>query len=208
MLCLVNIAIMKYVVEGIMSDVSDSVSALFREDLLPRVDPDSLTPPNHFRTTQCYNEAVDSALRAHEASLALLFGALSETRGAAKNLLSFKAWTIFLRRIDLIGAVSDARPHSLTGLTFLTSLLLHYLLPHLAAEVPSALSTRTLMHRHASWCILVHPRARRICRSATRRSASSGHAWGLPILTRPDPKSALRTSRLKAFSKASAALRR
>ena len=106
MLCVVNIAIMKYVLEGTMSDVSDSVCMLFREEILPKVDPDALLPPNHFRTTQCYHESVDATLRAHEASLAMLFKALAEPRGPAKKLLSFKAWSSFLRQVQLIGVVS------------------------------------------------------------------------------------------------------
>ena len=81
----------------------------FREDILPKVDPDALLPPNHFRTTLCYNEAVDSVLRAHEASLQVLFRALREPRGPAKKLLSFKSWSAFLRRMELIGVVTAAR---------------------------------------------------------------------------------------------------
>lgn len=113
-LCLVNIAILRYVHEGTISDVSDAVgedggtnecrphtalpprarapthsliripspslcippschqvTALF-QDILPKVDPAALQPPNSFRTAYCYYQEADACLRYHERSLTVL----------------------------------------------------------------------------------------------------------------------------------------
>ena len=88
-----------------MSDVSEAVNRLLSVDILSRAARvlGSVEDVNDFRTRFCYLQSVDEALRRHEQSLRVIFGAITG-RGPGKDssLLSIQEWMAFLRALDLI----------------------------------------------------------------------------------------------------------
>lgn len=97
-------ATMRYVQEGVTDDVSDAVGTLLSDNVLARVDPVALAGPDEFRSEQLYRKEVDDVLRLHEPSLRVIFGALQQRSGPAKKLLTFAAWSGFLRLLEFIHA--------------------------------------------------------------------------------------------------------
>ena len=79
---LVQIAIMRYVMPGVIADVSTAVQALFVEYLLPNADPTVAHPSDATRELLCYNEEVDTVLRRHEDALRMLYTRTTALSGA------------------------------------------------------------------------------------------------------------------------------
>ena len=105
--CIVTIACHKYVVPGELNDVSEAVERLLSHDILARAAKvlGSVEDVNDFRSRFCYTEATDAVLRRHEASLRLLFGALTgRGAGTDANYLCLAEWMTFLRAVDLLEA--------------------------------------------------------------------------------------------------------
>ena len=106
--CLVQTAVMRYVLAGRADDVSTAVHSLLQDDLLPHLDPALSTAPNDTREAICYNEPVDTVLRRHEAALRLIFartcelGGTSMSGGIANKLVSYANWKDFLKIFGLV----------------------------------------------------------------------------------------------------------
>ena len=82
---IVRVAVTKHVLTSrATDDVSDAVSMLVRRDLAPRVPRECEQDSNAFRRRQCYTEAVDAALRAHEPSLRVLYRQYAAGQGLVK----------------------------------------------------------------------------------------------------------------------------
>ena len=99
---------MRYVESGEMADVSDAVHRLCRADIAPRLDSHLFTMPNIFRMKYAYTEAVDDALRLHEASLRLIYERASKlngqsvAKGIANKLVDSDSWNQFCYVFELI----------------------------------------------------------------------------------------------------------
>jgi len=118
MCAVVLLAINKYVLPGVVIDVSDALHRLIWRDLTPRLNAASdeqgggggaspIFEPNEFREEHMYTEAVDLVLRAHEKSLRALFSVISDVKRARTDplpLLSLEGWRAFLRAVELLGA--------------------------------------------------------------------------------------------------------
>lgn len=82
-----------------VDDVSEALHQLLAYDLAPRVSKlFGDIPKRAFRDRFCYTQTVDSALRAHESSVRVIFGAIAAGgRGQeAGLLLSLDEWLTFL----------------------------------------------------------------------------------------------------------------
>lgn len=101
--CVVQLAVMRYVLSGHVISASEAIQRLFNCDIEPRCEPATFLDANDFRREHCYVEATDAVLRRHEPALRLIFAALAVKRGPAKKLLTFEAWAKFMRRVDLVG---------------------------------------------------------------------------------------------------------
>ena len=105
--CLTRLAVMKYVMTGQLSDVSDALSRLFTNDIEPHLDPEIFVPPDTFRREVCYTREVFLALGKHEMSLKVLFGSLAKVGHAVGSkklglLLTLSTWKTLWRRLELI----------------------------------------------------------------------------------------------------------
>ena len=63
---MVNVAVMRHLLEGEQPDLASAVQVLYNEEILPRVvarNGEILTDPNVFRVDELYNEDVDVVLR-------------------------------------------------------------------------------------------------------------------------------------------------
>ena len=132
----VRVAVAKYVMTGELADVSDAIERLVRDDLSRAVTvlPEFLTQDsNLFRRRFCYHEAVDVALRRHEASLRALYnryatggaaggGEQLQRRGNAKevekmsstSLLGLDEWSKLVTDLRLVDAGFSPRLVTLT----------------------------------------------------------------------------------------------
>ena len=83
---IVRVAVTKHVLTTkATDDVSDAVGMLARQDLAPSLSRECGQDSNAFRRRQCYTEAVDGALRAHESSLRVLFQQYATGEGLIRN---------------------------------------------------------------------------------------------------------------------------
>lgn len=104
----VQMAVMRYVLDGDVDDVSTAVQAFLANDIAPKLDPALATPPNETREALCYNEEVDDVLRAHEAALqkiyarACVLSGTSMSGGLANKLVSYANWKDFLKLFKLV----------------------------------------------------------------------------------------------------------
>lgn len=116
---LVQIAIMRYVMPGVIADVSTAVQALFIEYLLPNADPTVAQPSDATRELLCYNEEVDNVLRRHEDALRMLYTRTTALAGAsisgglANKLASISNWRAFLSQVGLVGLDCNEREATL-----------------------------------------------------------------------------------------------
>ena len=101
-------AVMKYVMPGVVNDVSTAVHMLCTKVLVPNADPSIFASSDSTREPMCYNEDVDKVLRKHESSLRVVFKAScklsgqSTSAGIRSRLISYGDWTEFLRIFQLI----------------------------------------------------------------------------------------------------------
>ena len=110
---LVRIAIARYVPNdkkgNPLGDVSDAVEKLFDEHLKPHLPIDALQSSNHFRTTMCYNEKMETILRKHHASMVALYdryARMVHNPGGElqdRKLLSIDEWLLFTKHLELTG---------------------------------------------------------------------------------------------------------
>ena len=104
--CLVNVAIMKYVMPGKASDVSEALHVLLAEHLDARLDKQVFSDYNAFRA-RCYAPEVVEVLSRHEASLRNVFsvaaGGDPSLSPAAGKLLSLGEWRTLLKALGFIG---------------------------------------------------------------------------------------------------------
>ena len=118
---IVRVAVTKHVLTSrATDDVSDAVSMLVRRDLAPRVPRECEQDSNAFRRRQCYTEAVDAALRAHEPSLRVLYRQYAAGQGlvkateadrqaASRELLGLDEWRKFVTDLRLMDHVLTPR---------------------------------------------------------------------------------------------------
>ena len=103
--CLANIAINRYILPGVMNDVSEALKRLLELDIQARMRPNLLADPNVFREAHCYIASTSEYLRCKERSLRNLFLVLAGGgRGAETTLLDLSEWKDFMRAVDLIAA--------------------------------------------------------------------------------------------------------
>jgi len=95
---LLHIAIRRYVMPGVIADVSLALQQLLHRDVRLQLEGDALLDPNVARQSQCYTEPVCVVLKHHERTLRLLFGGLCGRR----EILTLPAWMAFLRTFELI----------------------------------------------------------------------------------------------------------
>ena len=110
LVALINLAIYRYVLPGEEVDVSEALSKLITNLLLPKVDYSICSDPNDFRQQKCYTEETTTALEKHAASLTHIFSALASSgrsgpgEGAgARKLVGLSEWLAFMRGLHLIG---------------------------------------------------------------------------------------------------------
>ena len=99
---LVKVAILKYIISGAMVDVSDALERLLSVELRAKLGP-SLTPPDDYRQSVCYTEAVTDVLYKYKPSLQAVFQGLSSASGQTGSLLSMNAWLGLMRALGWIG---------------------------------------------------------------------------------------------------------
>jgi hypothetical protein len=106
---LVHLGINRYVLPGVVSDVSEALSKLLQEDVEARLPAEIFEEANHFRTHFCYREDVSETLAKHEVSLRRLFMGISASDGGEvgqkhmASLCSFSEWQMFVKLCKLIG---------------------------------------------------------------------------------------------------------
>jgi len=105
--CLVRLAVMKYVMPGLTSDVSDALNSLFVNNINPHLDPTIFASPDDFRRNHLYQPAVAATLMKHEVSLRNLFNVMARVArpSTAKKLgllVGLQQWKDFTRRLELI----------------------------------------------------------------------------------------------------------
>ena len=105
--CLLRIAIDRYVRTGELNDVSDSLARLLEVEIASKLG--SVLPiADDFRRYFCYTREVNDLLRSYEVSLRLIFDALAEASHVRKGHVSLDTWLAFLRGALIIGIdVSD-----------------------------------------------------------------------------------------------------
>lgn len=108
MVGLVRLAVQKYVLSGLETDMSAALERVVGVDILSRMG-NTLPDPDSFRLNHCYTQSVVNVLHERETSLRNLFGALAQLSGS-RHLINFDLWKAFLRAIDFIGVLrkSDA----------------------------------------------------------------------------------------------------
>lgn len=111
-MCLVNLAIMSYVMPGTLKDVSEALHVLVVEHMEPQVDKKVFADYNIFRHA-IYQRKVNEVLLRHEESLRNMFavaaaGASDFVGSKGSTLLGLLEWKAFLKALRLIGKdVSD-----------------------------------------------------------------------------------------------------
>ena len=110
---LVMIASNKFLVSGIMKDMSEALHRFLAEDILPHVDPSIFQVANVFRT-DCYSEDATRELARHERSLRRIFIGLNRgQRGKEAQLLCLEEWKAFVLGLGFKGADLSARDAAL-----------------------------------------------------------------------------------------------
>jgi hypothetical protein len=116
---LVRLSIAKYVrdktAEHHTSDVSDAVSLLFENDILPQLKPEIKRDPNVFRRKRLYTKAVNALLTKHAPELKTIFEYYSSVEGGDMQLslkptgpmMSVAEFECFLEDCDLL--LTDAQ---------------------------------------------------------------------------------------------------
>ena len=105
--CLVRLSVLKYVMTGQKSDVSDALNELFVVDIEPNLDPCLFAPPDVYRRGLLYQPEVSKVLLRHEESLRNLFhvvAKLPRSLSAKKlgMLIGLLEWREFVRRFALV----------------------------------------------------------------------------------------------------------
>ena len=113
---------MKYVLPGLMSDISESVEALFDNDIAPLLDPKVFAKNDDFRREHLYSPQVAATLLTHEPSLRNLFNAVARVAtvpGTQKlgMLLGIAGWKTLVRRLELVDYDATERDASLCFIT-------------------------------------------------------------------------------------------
>ena len=107
LMCMVQIAVMKYVMPGEVNDVSTAVNHFLMEDIKPQLDPALMQPSNETRELW-YTEEVDKVLRSHEAALRLIYNracqlaGINMAGGLANKLVSYNNWRDFVKIFNLV----------------------------------------------------------------------------------------------------------
>ena len=94
MCCMVNVAVMRHLLDGQQADLASAVQVLYNEDILPKVvgrNGQILTDPNTFRIEELYNEGVDTVLRRY-ASRSVHAAHLRLRRPRTPAVLSMAVW--------------------------------------------------------------------------------------------------------------------
>jgi hypothetical protein len=105
LVCLVHIAINRYVLSGMLTDVAPAIKRLLVQDIKPLLSPKIFVDPNKFRKKYCYRREIDDVLKPQEASLRNLFTSVCTTGGAglkAKHMLIHEFIGV-LRLCDIVG---------------------------------------------------------------------------------------------------------
>ena len=97
-LALVHIAILRYVLPGLIPDISQALDELLKRDIFLKIGVTSLPAPDALRRCYCYTRTMNSTLRKHEVTLRRLFVGLAEGRKSFK----LERWMDFLRTIGMI----------------------------------------------------------------------------------------------------------
>jgi hypothetical protein len=183
------VAVMKYVQEGVVRSVSEALRTLTHE-LLRHVGNSATPPPNSFREQQCYTVHVEHTLKLHERSLRVLFGALCEARGPAKGLLSFRKWSLFLRRLRLLGDDLSERDAALCFVWSRTMLANPYERAEKAAVKETYLPFEGFVEGEgrASPCAIARAVRLRDCRETLTHCHHRRHAPPPPPPPPPPPK--------------------
>jgi len=104
--CLLRVAIDRYIKTGAMKDVSDALCRLLKVEVSARLGK-YLPMPDDFRKDHCYVNDTNLVLRSHERSLRAIFDTLA-TVSRVKNHINKEVWIAFLHGANLTGAdVSD-----------------------------------------------------------------------------------------------------
>jgi len=117
LMCLVNLAIMRYVMPGTLKDVSEALHVLVVEHMEPQVDPKVFAYYNIFRHL-IYQRKVNEVLLEDEDSLRNMFavaaaGASDVAGSKGSGLLGLVEWKAFLKALQLIGKDVSERDASL-----------------------------------------------------------------------------------------------
>jgi len=107
MVCLVNVAINKYVLNGEIKDVSEALCVLLTQHIEPRVDKRIFSDYNLFRQ-RIYQPIVVDVLLKNESSLRNLFavaagGDPGGPSASTAKLLSLEEWKALLKALHLVG---------------------------------------------------------------------------------------------------------
>ena len=113
---LVRVAIAKYVLTQQTQDVSEAIERLLQHDLLARgLSPECSHDAADFRRRHCYTEAVTAELRAHEASLRVLYqcyckgGGGLNTKVMSTRLLDLGEWNKLVGDLGLVDSALTSR---------------------------------------------------------------------------------------------------
>ena len=105
LICLVRMAVFKYVLPGATSDVSEAVEKLFVLHRTPVLDPAVFADPNAFRREHLYHPEVAGVLMQHEPSLRMIFNCMAVVPRSAKKLgaiIGLGEWKALMRRLQLV----------------------------------------------------------------------------------------------------------
>jgi len=100
-------AILKFAKNGKATDLAAAVDQLFRENILPNVKEEALSPPNDFRKERLYREDVDSLFKKHSSLLRAIYSRYRTKPmggGLRYKVMKADSWSMLMEDADLIDA--------------------------------------------------------------------------------------------------------